>query len=73
MFRQVQSKIGLIWCRLTHESLAWPIHGHYECRTCGRRYPAFPDAPVRELKETASTAVSLLQGRLARTAWLTRA
>lgn len=73
MYRQLQSKIGVIWCRLSHESLTWPIHGHYECRTCGRRYPAFPGVPVRELKETASTAVSLLEGRLTRTAWLSRA
>jgi hypothetical protein len=30
----------------------WPIHGHYECRTCGRQYPVpwapdeIPPAPV---------------------------
>jgi hypothetical protein len=22
-----------------HDSPMWPIHGEYECRTCGRRYP----------------------------------
>ncbi len=33
------NKLGEIWCRLMHESPMWPIHGHYECRTCGRRYP----------------------------------
>ncbi len=33
------NKFGEIWCRMMHESPMWPIHGHYECRTCGRRYP----------------------------------
>jgi hypothetical protein len=28
-----------IWCKAMHESLMWPSHGHYECRTCGREYP----------------------------------
>lgn len=26
------------WCDLMHDSPMWPIHGQYECRTCGRRY-----------------------------------
>jgi hypothetical protein len=39
-------KIGTVWCRLRHESLMWPVHGYYRCRSCGRRYPAFPEAPA---------------------------
>jgi hypothetical protein len=31
-------QIGELWCGLMHSSPMWPIHGHYECRTCGRRY-----------------------------------
>jgi len=27
------------WCRTTHESIFWPIHGRYRCVTCGRGYP----------------------------------
>jgi hypothetical protein len=27
------------WCTLMHEQPMWPIHGRYECRTCGRQYP----------------------------------
>ena len=46
MFRQLQSRIGAAWCSFTHESVMWPMHGHYECRTCGRRYPAFAEATV---------------------------
>jgi len=38
--------IGTVWCSLRHESLIWPIHGHYECRMCGRRYAAFAEAPI---------------------------
>lgn len=73
MFKQLQSKVGVIWCTLAHDSVTWPVHGHYECRTCGRLYAAFPETPVSEVKETGSTAVSLLHGRLPRTAWLSRA
>jgi hypothetical protein len=58
MFARLQSKIGAAWCSLTHESLMWPVHGYYRCRTCGRRYPAFADALVagrpRETKSLAS-------------------
>jgi len=31
-------KIGDLWCAIMHASPAWPIHGKYHCRTCGRRY-----------------------------------
>jgi len=62
MFRQFGSRIGTIWCNVTHESLMWPVHGHYKCRTCGRRYPAFTEAPmVNWTKRTAfKPAVPLL-------------
>jgi len=30
--------LGALWCSLMHDSPMWPIHGHYECRECGRRY-----------------------------------
>jgi hypothetical protein len=73
MFRQLQSKIGENWCRLMHESLTWPAHGHYQCLTCGRRYPAFPEAAVARPMETASIAGGLLPRRLSGTAWLSRA
>jgi hypothetical protein len=46
MFRELQWELGAIWCSLMHESLMWPVHGHYECRACGRRYPAFVEAPI---------------------------
>jgi hypothetical protein len=32
-------KLGALWCEVMHESAMWPIHGEYQCRTCGRRYP----------------------------------
>lgn len=31
--------IGNLWCKLLHNQTTWPMHGHYECRSCGRRYP----------------------------------
>jgi hypothetical protein len=41
MFRKLQSSMGT-----AHESVMWPVHGHYECRACGRRYDVFVEAPV---------------------------
>jgi len=32
-------KFGTLWCDLMHDSPMWPIHGEYQCRICGRRYP----------------------------------
>lgn len=32
-------RIAEIWCGLMHDAPMWPIHGQYQCRTCGRRYP----------------------------------
>jgi hypothetical protein len=32
-------KLGEAWCGLMHDAPMWPIHGTYECRTCGRHYP----------------------------------
>lgn len=64
MFRELRSTIGTVWCSLAHESLMWPVHGQYQCRTCGRRYPAFADAPIAgRPKETASLAVPRLRAR----------
>jgi hypothetical protein len=31
-------KIGRMWCRLMHQSVSWPIHGHYHCWTCMRQF-----------------------------------
>jgi hypothetical protein len=35
-FADPQDTLGSLWCSLAHEAPMWPIHGHYECRTCGR-------------------------------------
>ena len=32
-------RLGASWCGFMHNSPMWPIHGQYECRTCGRHYP----------------------------------
>lgn len=62
MLRELQSRIGTAWCLATHKSVMWPVHGHFQCRTCGRRYPAFAETPVANWpKRTAwKPAVSLL-------------
>lgn len=62
MFRQIQFKIGAAWCRLSHNSVTWPIHGYYECRSCGRRYRAFAETlnSGRRQRAALQPAVSLL-------------
>lgn len=35
----VGTKFGSLWCDFMHDAPMWPIHGKYECRICGRRYP----------------------------------
>lgn len=32
-------RLGTAWCELAHDTPMWPVHGQYECRTCGRHYP----------------------------------
>jgi hypothetical protein len=75
MFRNVQRRIGARWCGLMHESLMWPVHGHYQCRTCGRRYPAFAEAQTASRSEgaAASRALPLSTKAPRATAWLSRA
>jgi hypothetical protein len=75
MFSQLQSRIDTVWCRLMHESILWPIHSHYECRTCGRRYPAFAEAPTAGSPEraAASSVLPLPIKAPAATAWFSRA
>lgn len=31
-------RVGFWWCNLMHNAPMWPIHGQYECRTCGRHH-----------------------------------
>jgi hypothetical protein len=31
-------KAGDLWCSFMHASPMWPIHGHYDCGVCGRRF-----------------------------------
>ena len=54
MFSRVHSRLGAFWCSLAHESVMWPVHGRYECRACGRQYPAFGEVAVAELNRLDS-------------------
>ena len=40
VLQQLRSRMGRFWCTQTP---MWPIHGHYDCGICRRRYPAFVD------------------------------
>jgi hypothetical protein len=35
------ARIGNFWCKLMHDEPMWPMHGWYECRTCGRQHRAW--------------------------------
>ena len=37
-WKTAAAKLGNRWCDLMHDSPMWPIHGQYQCRTCGRHY-----------------------------------
>jgi hypothetical protein len=39
ILRTLISSIGSLWCRLMHDDLMHPIHGHYQCRRCLRYRP----------------------------------
>jgi len=62
MFKELRCTFGTIWCQLKHDSLMWPVHGHYQCRTCGRHYPAFAEPQMANWTKRAAlkAAVQLL-------------
>ncbi len=31
--------LKVVWCRLFHRNLRWPIHGCYQCRQCRLQHP----------------------------------
>jgi hypothetical protein len=39
-----------LWCKAMHDSVMWPIDGHYVCRACGCRY----EVPWMSESENAS-------------------
>ncbi len=41
-------RLGRVRCKLLHREAMWPIHGCYECRTCGRRYRVPWAVPERD-------------------------
>ncbi|HXB75186.1 MAG TPA: hypothetical protein VNY05_43540 [Candidatus Acidoferrales bacterium] len=57
--KPTQSRIANFWCKLMHREPMWPVHSHYECRTCGQRHrvywedpsPATPRAVQKRFKE----------------------
>jgi hypothetical protein len=44
--------LGAMWCEIMHDSATWPIHGRYQCRTCGRLYAV----PWMEARKPAPAA-----------------
>jgi hypothetical protein len=58
--------IGDLWCRILHDSPMWPIHGHYQCRRCLRRFRVpweaadFSEPQVSKANVFKPTAVMLV-------------
>ncbi len=50
-------RVGVVWCGLMHDTPMWPIHGQYECATCGRHYavPWGGAQPVRLRRARSSS------------------
>ena len=55
-------QLGARWCGLMHDSPMWPIHGQYECRTCGRRYPVqWAGGGTSLMRQTPSPSVKFVE------------
>jgi hypothetical protein len=50
--RALWNRAAIGWCRTFHPEPFWPVHGHYFCRACLRRYPV----PWQSGDDTASSA-----------------
>jgi hypothetical protein len=62
-----ENGMGALWCSLMHDAPMWPIHGRYQCRTCGRQYPvpwaeskSAPSLPVRPARVSPWVLLPLL-------------
>jgi hypothetical protein len=50
-------QLGAMWCGFMHDSPMWPIHGQYQCRTCGRHYPVqWAGSGMSQIHNTPSPA-----------------
>ncbi len=61
------NKVGALWCSLMHNSPMWPMHGHYECRVCGRQYDVPWGETVRALPRRADVRSVATHEALAQT------
>jgi hypothetical protein len=60
--RERMQRLGEIWCGVMHDEPMWPVHNHYECRRCGRRYrvawtPAVAMRPARPARAESAPVV----------------
>jgi hypothetical protein len=63
MMKQILDRIGQAWCRLRHPTHRWPVHGHYECPVCLRRYAVlWANDAARLTPEPARTCRSIAGG-----------
>lgn len=60
---QTLETIRELWCEVMHDSPMWPIHGHYDCRTCGRRYTV-PWTEERQMLTPAARSSHVQRARV---------
>jgi hypothetical protein len=53
--------LGTLWCRYFHTSVMWPIHGEYECRSCGRRHSVPWDARDKMTPQEQASSPGMLK------------
>jgi hypothetical protein len=42
----MMNRLEELWCKVMHDAAMWPMHGRYECRTCGREYAVAWEDPA---------------------------
>jgi hypothetical protein len=42
------NRVAVIWCKLFHDDVMWPVNGQYQCRRCLTYHRVCWDAPASE-------------------------
>ncbi len=67
--KNVVSRVGGAWCRLTHPTPMWPVQGYYRCPKCLRSFPVPWERPLPVKRQNlARRDVTAAQPRIAQAA-----
>lgn len=56
--KQLWNGIGEWWCLRMHDSVMWPSHGQYRCRTCFREYAVQFEGTARPGREQSAAPLA---------------